>query len=472
MVMTNAEKGSSDSNGDLKTDKGIEQQRERLYAGPRGTAVKILNRIDRSDAYLDKLLDAELRSDDLNELDKGLMNEIVTGVVRWQMKLDWVLTGFFHGNFTKAETNIKNALRVALYQILFLDKVPQSAAVNEGVEFIKRLRGQKIGDLVNAVLRNIIRNIENIRYPDPNEDKIRYLAVIQSHPMWIVNKWVARFGYEEAEKLLSSNNRRPDLTLRVNRLKIAFDYFLSQLSQKQIQFTRSTYLDNFVRVQHMAGIGGSEMFRQGFFSVQDESGGMAVELLDPQPGERIIDLCSAPGGKTTFIGELMKNVGEIVSIDRYETRLNMVKNATTRLGIANAHFLVADAATVQIPLADKVIVDAPCSGLGVLAKKPDAKWRREPEDIRDLVKLQRSILENATTLVKPGGCIVYSTCTTEPEENIELIRDFLSNHQDLSIEPPGEIIPKEVVTPDGYIETFSHRHGMDGSFAVRLRKKN
>jgi 16S rRNA (cytosine967-C5)-methyltransferase len=447
------------------------QPQDRLYAGPRGTAVKILNRIDRSDAYLDKLLDAELRSDDMNELDKGLMNEIVTGVVRWQMKLDWVLTGFFHGNFTKAETNIKNALRVALYQILFLDKVPQSAAVNEGVEFIKRLRGQKVADLVNAVLRNIIRNLENIRYPDPNEDRIRHLAVIESHPLWLVNKWVARFGYDEAKKLLSANNRRPDLTLRVNRLKIVQDYFLSQLNQMQVQYTRSTVLDCFVRVQHMAGIGSSEMFRQGFFSVQDESGGLAVQLLDPKPGERIIDLCSAPGGKTTFIGELMKNTGEIVSIDRYETRLNLVKKAVQRLGISITQFVVADATTVQVPQADKILVDAPCSGLGVLAKKPDAKWRREPDDIRDLVKLQRAILENAATLVKPAGLIVYSTCTTEPEENSGVIRDFLAGHPEFVLEPAGELVPKEVLSPEGYIETFPHRQAMDGSFAVRLRKQ-
>lgn len=458
-------------NEEQKTAKPEDPPQERLYAGPRGTAVKILNRIDRSDAYLDKLLDAELRSDELNELDKGLMNEIVTGVVRWQMKLDWVLTGFFHGNFTKAETNIKNALRVALYQILMLDKVPQSAAVNEGVEFIKRLRGQKVADLVNAVLRNIIRNLDNIRYPDPSEDRIRHLAVIESHPIWLVNKWVARFGYDEAQRLLSANNRRPDLTLRVNRLKIQFDYFLTQLNQHQVQFTRSTYLDYFVRVQHMGAIGGSEMFKQGFFSVQDESGGLVVLLLDPQPGERIIDLCSAPGGKTTFIGEMMKNVGEIVAVDRYETRLNLVKNSTQRLGIANAHFIVADATSVQVPPGDKVLVDAPCSGLGVLAKKPDAKWRREPEDIRDLVKLQQAILENAATLVKPGGTIVYSTCTMESEENLGVVKDFLTNHQEFTIEPPGETVPKEVISGEGYIETFPHRQGMDGSFAVRLRKK-
>jgi 16S rRNA (cytosine967-C5)-methyltransferase len=441
-----------------------------LYRGPRGTAVKILNRVERSDAYLDRVLETEMRNTDMNELDKGLMNEIVTGVVRWQMKIDWVLTGFFHGNFTKAETNIKNALRVALYQILFLDKVPHSAAVNESVEFIKRLRGQKVADLVNGVLRNILRNLDNIRYPDFKENKIQHLAVVESHPTWMVKRWINRFGYDEAKKLLVANNERPDLTLRVNRLKIDFNYFLSQLEQHQIQFTRSEYLDFFVRVKHMAGIGSSDMFRLGFFVVQDESAGLVVKLLDPKPGDRVIDMCSAPGGKTTFIGELMKNVGEIVAVDRYETRLNLVKNACQRLGIANAHYIAADAATVQTAPAERVLVDAPCSGLGVLAKKPDAKWKREPEDLVNLVQTQRAILENAGKHVKPEGVLVYSTCTTEPEENFEVITSFLTDHPEFSIEAAGQFVDSRIVSADGYIETFPHRNAMDGSFAIRLKK--
>jgi 16S rRNA (cytosine967-C5)-methyltransferase len=441
-----------------------------IYRGPRGTAIKILNRVERSDSYLDRLLEAEMRTNEMNELDKGLMNEIVTGVIRWQMKLDWVLTGFFHGNFTKAETNVRNALRVALYQILFLDRVPHSAAVNESVEFIKRLRGQKVADLVNAVLRNILRNLDNIRYPDVREDRIQHLAVVESHPLWLVRRWVARFGYDEARRLLTADNQRPDLTLRVNRLKIDFNYFLSQLEQHQVQFSRSEYLDFFVRVKHMAGIGGSEMFRQGFFVVQDESAGLAVQLLDPKPGDRVIDMCSAPGGKATFIGELMKNVGELIAIDRYETRLNLVKNACQRLGIANAHFITADASTVQIPPAEKVIVDAPCSGLGVLAKKPDSKWKREPEDLKKLVEIQRGILENAVHHVKPGGILVYSTCTTEPEENSNVVKDFISAHNEFAIENATQFVSSRVVSPEGTIETFPHKHAMDGSFAVRLRK--
>ncbi len=446
--------------------------KEHLYRGPRGAAVKILNRVDRSDSYLERLVDAEMRSTEMNELDKGLMVEIVTGVIRWRNKLDWILTGFFHGNFTKAETNVKNTLRVALYQILFLDRVPHSAAVNEAVEFIKRIRGQKVADLVNAVLRNIIRNIENLRYPDPKEDPIQYLAVVESHPYWLVKRWVERFGIDHARQLLSANNQRPDLSIRVNRLKMDFTYFLNILEQHNLQFSRSRYLDGFVRVKHMTDISNSDLFQQGFFGVQDESAGLPVLLLDPRPGDRVLDLCAAPGGKTTFIGELMKNLGEIIAVDRYESRLNLVKQACQRHGIANAHFVVADAAALQMPPADRVLVDAPCSGLGVLCKKPDAKWKREPSDIVNLVSVQRGILENAATLVKPGGVLVYSTCTTEPEENLGVVREFLARHPEFSVEPAQQFVHAELVHPDGYVETFPHKHGMDGSFAVRLRKSS
>ena len=454
-----------------ETGTTIEPQKERIYAGPRGTAVKILNRVERSDAYLDRLLEAEMRSDEMNELDKGLMNEIVTGVIRWRMKLDWVLTGFFHGNFTKAEINIKNALRVALYQIMFLDRVPHSAAVNESVEFIKRMRGQKVADLVNAVLRNIIRNLDSIRYPDPNEDNIKYLATVESHPVWMTRRWVQRYGFDAAQAMMQANNRIPDLAFRVNRLKTDFDQFLSLLETHQIQYERSKYLPYFVRVKHMAGVGSSELFQQGYFTVQDESAGFPVLLLDPKPGERIIDLCSAPGGKTTFIGELMNNSGEIIAVDRYETRLNLVRNACKRLGVSNVQVLAEDGATVVIPPADKVLVDAPCSGLGVIAKKPDAKWLRESEDIPRLAKLQASILENAANLVKPSGVLVYSTCTTESEENFDIIKEFLAKHSEFSIEPATQWVHPDVVGEHGAVETFQHKHGMDGAFSIRLKKQ-
>lgn len=441
-----------------------------LYEGPRGTAIKILNRVERTDSYFDKLLDAELRAKDLGDADKALLAEVVHGVMRWHGRLDWVLNGFFHGNFIKAETNVKNGLRVALYQILFLDRVPHYAAVNEAVEFIKRIRGDKPANLVNAVLRNIIRNLDGIRYPDPNEDIVQYLSVFYSHPAWVVKRWLARFGREETEKLLATNNEIPDLTLRVNRLKTDPVQFLAMLDSHQISYEGSAFFDYFIRVRSLAGLAQMDLFRQGYFSIQDESAALPCVLLAPQPGDRVIDLCAAPGGKTAHIGEMMRNAGEIISVDKYESKLHLIRSTCERLGIHNVTYLAADSSELDIPAADKILVDAPCSGLGVLRKKPDIKWKREPEDIPRLVTLQLALLENAARLLKPGGVLVYSTCTTEPEENTGVVQQFLARHADFRANDASSYVNKSLVTVEGHIETAPHRHGLDGSFSARLVK--
>jgi 16S rRNA (cytosine967-C5)-methyltransferase len=441
-----------------------------LFHGVRGSAVKILNRVERTDSYLDKLIETELRSDEINDLDKSLLTEIVHGVLRWQMKLDWVLNGFFHGNFTKAESTVKNALRVGLYQIMFLDKVPHHAAVNEAVEFVKRIRGEKAANLVNAVLRNIIRNIDGIHYPDVTIDAVQYLAIMYSHPVWMVRRWVNRFGYTETEKLLQSNNRKPGLSLRINTLKTSVEDFLGMLARQNVAFERSKFLEHFVTSVNLSNLSESELFKQGYFTVQDESGGIAGKLLDAHPGDRIIDLCAAPGGKTTFIGERLRNEGQIIAVDKYSTRLHLVKTAVDRLGLTNVQCIAADAQELETDPADKVLVDVPCTGLGVLAKKPDIKLKRDYEDIRDLQLIQSRIMYNAARLVKDGGVLVYSTCTIEPEENFGTVRSFLEVHPEFSIDRADAFVPASIVTNDGYVETLPHRHGMDGSFSIRLVK--
>jgi 16S rRNA (cytosine967-C5)-methyltransferase len=446
--------------------------RRTLYAGVRGTAVRLINRIERSDSYLDRILDAELRSPELSDLDKGLLTEIVHGVLRWQNKLDWVLNGFSHGNFQKSEVNIKNTLRVALYQILFLDRIPHAAAVNEAVELIKRLRGDKVGGLVNAVLRNIIRNLDGIRYPDPKEDYTQYLAVMYSHPHWMVKRWVKRFGQEETGKLLAANNERPGLALRINKLKAQPGEFLKMLDEQGIQYSGSTHVDYFVKVKSLTRIGQMELFRKGYFTIQDESAILPCLLLAPKPGERVLDLCAAPGGKTTAMAEMMKNEGEIVAIDKYETKLTFIRAACERLGLRNVQLLAVDSATLESSQADKVLLDAPCSGLGVLTKKPDIKWKREITDVLKLSIMQSELLENAARLVKPGGVLVYSTCTIEPEENQDLIARFLAAHPEFSLDDARKFVNGAVVNAQGAVETYTHKHGMDGSFAVRLVKKS
>ena len=448
-----------------------ETETKPIYTGSRGVAIKLLNRIERSDAYMDKLLDMELKTDELSNVDKNLLAELVHGVMRWQGRLDYLLNSFTHGNFSKTEVNLKNTLRIALYQLMFLTRMPHYAAVNEAVEFIKRLRGDKTANFVNAVLRNIIRNMNDIQYPNKNDHAVHYLSVYYSHPQWMVKRWKARFDFAEMEKFLSANNEIPPLTLCINKLKTTPSEFLAMLDKEEIPYEGSQFIDFFIRVKTLTGIAQMDIFRQGYFSIQDESQALPVLLLNPQPGERMIDMCAAPGGKTMLSAQLMKNSGEILAVDKFDHKLSLLKNAADRLGITNITLLTADASQLETEPAMKVLLDAPCSGFGTLRKKPDIKWKREIEDIIALAKLQEQLLERAATLVLPGGILVYSTCTTEPEENELLIKKFLERHQEFKLDDASKFVNKNLVNPDGFVMTYPHRHHIDGGFAARLIKQ-
>jgi 16S rRNA (cytosine967-C5)-methyltransferase len=443
-----------------------------IYHGVRGAAVKILTRIERTDAYLDKLLDSEMTLGDFNPLDKRLLNEIVHGVLRNQAKIDWVLTGFYHGQYSKVVPNVRNALRIAVYQLLFLTRIPHHAAVNEAVEFVKRYRGQKLADTVNGLLRNIARNVENIRYPLASNDEIQYLSVLYSHPVWLVRRWHSRFGFEATESLCKANNVRPFLTLRYNSIKTSFSDFVNTLVERGLDFRNCFYLNDFITIRNLPNLRQLDIFVDGLFSVQDESAGLVVKLLQPKAGQTVLDLCAAPGGKSLFSAELMGNEGRVISVDKYLTRLNSVIQSAERLGLSIIEPVEADATELEHEPVDAVLVDAPCSGLGTLSKKPDIKWRREPEDIKNLVEIQRAILENAATLVKPGGVLVYSTCTMEPEENGGQIKAFLASHPEFTVDHAGRYLQNQLVGREGFMETFPHHHHMDGAFAARLVKRS
>lgn len=466
--LTNSE-NVNDQNSEIKYNSHLEEHKViDLYQGVRGLAVKILNRVERTDAYLEKLLDNELKNSELSGPDKALLYEIVHGVTRWQGRLDWILNGFYKGQFSKAIPNLKNGLRVALYQIMFLDRIPDHAAVNEAVEFVKKLQGQKPADLTNAILRNIIRNKNAIRYPDPNEDLVGYLSAYYSHPSWLVKRYLERFGREETEKLLNANNEKPYLTLRVNAIKTDIPGFKSLLEQVNLKYRSGKFLEEFVQLQNLTNITAWEYYQKGFFNIQDESAGLAVRLLDVHPGMNVLDMCAAPGGKTAYLGSLMKNQGKITAIDRYEGRLKIIRKNNERLGLEIVETIESDALDFNSEPYDRVLADVPCSGTGTLSKKPDIKWKKDIFDLRKMTEAQLKLLSKASKLVKPGGVVVYSTCSIEPEENFGIVKKFLETHPNFKFESAKGKVADSLVDENGCIQTLPHRHMMDGAFAAKL----
>ena len=442
-----------------------------LYTGVRGTAVKILDRIERTDSYLDKLLDHEMKNSELSGQDKALLYELVHGVVRWMGRLDWILSGFYKGQFSKAIPVLKNALRVALYQVMFLDKIPEYAIVNEAVDFVKKLQGQKPADITNAVLRNIIRSKNGLRYPDPNENLISYLAAYYSHPSWLAKRWVERYGRENVEALMTANNERPTLTLRINQLKVDRQEFESLLQSVNLKYSVSQYNKDFYKLQILTNIQSWQYFSEGYFAIQDESTGMPCLLLDVKPGMRVLDMCAAPGGKSAYIADLMNNSGEVVALDKFESRVKLMQSNLERLGVGIVKMVATDALEFEDELFDRVLVDAPCSGLGTLSKKPDIKWKRDLLDIKKLTPLQTELLEKASSLVKVGGAVVYSTCTIEPEENFGIIEKFLDEHKNFMLDDASKFVVKTVVDENGCIQSLPYRDKMDGAFSARLIRK-
>jgi len=442
-----------------------------LYQGVRGLAVKILNRVERTDAYLERLLDNEMRNSELTGQDKALLYEIVHGVVRWMGRLDWVLNGFYKGTFSKAIPNLKNGLRVALYQIMFLDRIPDYGAVNEAVEFVKKLQGPKPAGLTNAVLRNIIRSKDSIRYPDPNDDLIGYLSAYYSHPSWLVKRYVERFGRQETEELLLANNEKPYLTLRLNALRVQPEEFKTLLESVNLRFSHGKYLPEFFKLQNLTNITAWEYFTRGYFNIQDESAGLACRLLDVSDGMRVLDLCAAPGGKTAYIAALMHDKGEIVALDRFDSRLKLLRRNMQRLGMGSIKTIETDALEYNDNHFDRVLADVPCTGSGTLTKKPDIKWKKDLFTLREMNNLQYNLLCKAASLVKLGGVVVYSTCSIEPEENINIVEKFLSKNPDFRIESAKDKFPDEILDENGCIQTFPQRHKMDGAFAAKLVRK-
>jgi 16S rRNA (cytosine967-C5)-methyltransferase len=444
-----------------------------LRAGPvsqaRYEALRILVRVEQDRAFADIVLEHALDHARLEQRDAALCTELVYGTLRWRRNLDWRLGPHLNRPLDKLDPWVRSLLRLTAYQLFFLDRVPRWAAVDEAVSLAK-LKSRKPGppEFVNAVLRSLTRATGAPPLPAlPNEA----IAVRSAFPDWIAARWIARYGPEEAEALMVASNERPPTTIRVNTLRITRDALATRLRDEELAETRPTALAPEGLTVERGAIGRWSAFTEGWCTVQDEASMLVARLLDPQPGEVVADACAAPGTKTTHMAELMRNRGRIIAMDPQAARLKLVGRATSRLGITivEAHMgSVSSQAGRWRAKCDRVLVDAPCSNLGVLRRNPDVKWRRAEEDLRRLQEKQKTILGAAASMVKPGGRLVYATCSLEPDESEAVVSSLPGYGVQWQPDPP-ERFPV-ALDAAGYLRLFPHVHGTDGFTAIRLRR--
>ena len=436
----------------------------------RETALTILCRAEDG-AFVDTLL-AQAR-ERLDARDSAFLLELVYGVLRNRALIDWTLNRFSVQPVAKTDVRTRNILRLAAYQMLFLDRVPVSAAVNTAVELAKE-HGNKHG-YVNGLLRGLDRKRSTITYPESGDPAAR-LSMLYSHPAWLVNRWISRYGAVPTEKVLLENNRPALLTIRTNTLKTTRAALRAALESEGVELSESTCspagLNIISSPQWLRTL---QAYRDGWFMVQDQAAQCIGLLLTPQPGEAVMDACAAPGGKATHLAELMRNQGSVTAVELDASRMAKIRENSRRLGTTIISPIQGDASTYHAGVFDRVLVDAPCSGLGVLRRHPDGRWNKTERTVLEHTVLQRRLLENCAALVKPGGTLVYATCTTEPEENDDVIAWFLSGPgSSFRIDDPRPFLPQAaaaLVDAEGRFRTFPQAPEMDGFFGVRMVKR-
>jgi len=433
----------------------------------RAAAFRILLRVVRENAYASPLLAGEAL-DALTTEDRRLVHELVLGVLRWRGELDYVINTTTGRAAEKLDDPVRIALWLGLYQLRHLERIPEHAAVNESVELVKNGRSHRAAPLVNAALRAAVRD----RTPAP-DDRVRQplnrMAIGLSHPAWLLERWIGQFGSSEAEALARANNEPPPVALRFNRLRApSLARVLAELADGGVDVRESDLVrDCFVVVAgHL--MPSSRAVREGWVYVQDEASQLVASLVGARAGERVLDIGAAPGGKTGAMAAGMANDGRIVAVDVNPPRLDTLAATCRRLAVRIASPVAADASR-GLPFAaeavfDRVLVDAPCTGTGTLRRNPEIKWRLHPADVERCAGLQGALLEAAAERVRPGGRLVYSTCSMEREEDEDVAGAFRSRHPDFTLTDAG--IPEPVRADGGYVRTFPHRHGCDGFFAA------
>ena len=443
---------------------------------PREIALKIIFDVNEKGAYSNISINKNIEGHELRGIDKAFITELVYGTIKWRLSIDSIIQQFSSIKLKKISPWIMNILRLGVYQLFYMDRIPPSAACNESVGLAKKYGHSASSGFVNAILRNIIRNKDKIKYPDKINEPIRYLSVKYSHPEWMVKAWLERFGPEFTESLLDSNNQIPEFSLRVNTLKITKDKLIEYFCETGVEAEAGKHITEAVVIRNPSSIAKLDAFKNGWFQVQDESSMLVARVLDPKPGELIMDVCSAPGGKSTHIAQLMEDRGTVISRDIHEHKIKLIEDSVKRLGINSIKTEMYDATDLDenfIEKADRVLVDAPCTGLGIIRRKPDIKWGRNLEDKREITVLQAKILKQSSQYVKPGGILVYSTCTIEPEENEEMVSRFIEENRDFEWAGFEELVPETLLKPsskDGFIQLYPNIDHIDGFFIAKMRK--
>lgn len=442
--------------------------RERIVSPSRLAAFEILRRVDEEESYATVLL-AEL-DDSLRADDRALCYEIVLGVLRWRLWLDALIEHFSGRKQAKLDPAILWALRIGLYQLRFLSRIPHSAVVNEAVNLAYLYRLRSAAGFINAVLRRATREMEY----DPSAfvaDPVERISIATSHPRWLVERWVRQFGIDEAEAFAAANNQAAPVAFRIGYRQRP-EHVLGELEHAGASLVPSTVVEGAWRIEG-AGRALRAMAQSGRIYVQDESSQLVARLLEAEPGERVLDACAAPGSKTTLIAQLTDDKAFILAGDIHEHRLQLVRQAARRQGLTGINCVAFDAEgamPIRPASFERVLVDVPCSGTGTLRRNPEIRWRITSSSITAVSGKQQRILENAARMVKPGGRLVYSTCSVENEENEEVIARFLASASGFSLISPA--IPPELVSTEGYVRIWPHRKGSDGFFAAVLARKD
>ncbi|MDP4144688.1 MAG: 16S rRNA (cytosine(967)-C(5))-methyltransferase RsmB [Bacillota bacterium] len=438
----------------------------------RKVAVDIVNQVLEKGAYSNIALSNELNKSNLEDKDRGLVTEIVYGTIKYKYTIDKIINYFVAQGIKKIDGYILNLLRISIYQIRYLERIPEFAAVNEAVKIAKKYRSEKSSKFVNGVLRNYLRNKEADFIK--SSDEIAKLCFQHSYDPWMVKLFIKQYGRERALEILKGLNETPDVTVRVNNLKGNYEDVLQKLSDLGYEVREGYICPEAIKIEKGKNIEKNPLFSEGYFTVQDESAMLVAPAMEIEEEMNIIDLCSAPGGKATHMGELLNNTGELIACDIHENKISLIKENVERLGLRNIKYKTLDASKFDENFEnrfDRVLIDVPCSGIGIIRKKPEIKWSKDNNQLDRIVKIQRDIMDNASRYVKNGGILLYSTCTINKGENETNIDWFLKNHKDYNLEKifygPADNL---IYNTQGSVTIIPNKY-MDGFFIAKLRRQ-